>query len=81
MGKKYEIEKGWVERKEWKIGDRKRGGKYVYLPRKSSGGSGNDLELSEMLLVENIKRGKKNCYYLGRFPGVPGINRKSLECC
>ena len=34
MGKKYEIEKGWVERKEGKIGDRKRGGKYVYLPGK-----------------------------------------------
>ena len=41
MGKKYEIEKGWVERKEGKIGGRKRGGKYVYLPGKISGGSGN----------------------------------------
>ena len=58
MGKKYEIEKGWVERKEGKIGDRKRCGKYVYLPGKISGGSGNKLELSEMLLVGDRKKSR-----------------------
>ena len=52
------LKKGLVERKEWRIGDRKRCGKYVYLPGKISGGSGYKVELSEMLLVGDRKKSR-----------------------